>query len=73
MKGIGYNLGHKFDYLKDSQPFDMCFTIEETRYNGQVSLQIRLKDLEKVQAQATDNTSPSIPMTSENGLPTLED
>ncbi|MGB0932357.1 MAG: single-stranded-DNA-specific exonuclease RecJ [Chitinophagales bacterium] len=69
VKGIGYNLGHKFDYLKDSQPFDMCFTIEETRYNGQVSLQIRLKDLEKI----SEPPASSIPMTSENGLPTLED
>lgn len=66
VKGIGYNLGHKYQDMKNQQPFDMCFTIEETRYNSQTSLQIRLKDLEIVE------TPVPIP-SSNNGLPTLED
>ncbi|MFK7903545.1 MAG: single-stranded-DNA-specific exonuclease RecJ [Chitinophagales bacterium] len=65
VKGIGYNLGHKYSYLENKQPFDMCFTIEETRYNGQTSLQIRLKDL--------DIAKTPIVISAEEGLPTLED
>ncbi len=42
---IGFNLGKYYEQLKDGQPFDAVFTIEENIWNGKTSLQLNLKDI----------------------------
>ncbi len=43
--GIGFNLGDKLPLLTGRKPFDAVFTIDENEWQGNVSLQIKLKDL----------------------------
>ncbi|WP_111683283.1 single-stranded-DNA-specific exonuclease RecJ [Winogradskyella tangerina] len=42
---IGFGLGEKLDLIKDQQPFDVAYTIDENHWNGNVSLQLKIKDL----------------------------
>lgn len=42
---IGFKMGKKFDISKDRQPFDAVYSIEENEYNGNVNLQLRLRDI----------------------------
>ncbi len=49
--GIGFNMGGFFELIKDNQPFDICYSIDENEWNGKKSLQLRLRDL-KVQSKA---------------------
>lgn len=42
---IGFGLGHKLELLQG--PVDICYTLEENHWNGNVSLQLNLKDLRK--------------------------
>ena len=42
---IGFGLGHKLDRIKDGQPFDVVFNIEENEWNGKKSIQLKVKDL----------------------------
>ena len=43
MNGIAFNMAQYFDYIKEKKPFDICYTIEETkrRNNSLVQLQIK--------------------------------
>lgn len=43
--GIGFNLGDKFDLITDQKPFMAAYAIDENVWNGEVSLQLRLKDI----------------------------
>ncbi len=45
VKGIGYHMGDKYSYIADGQLFNLCFTVEENRYNGNVNLQMNIKDI----------------------------
>lgn len=42
---IGFGLGDKIDLIKDNKMFSAAYTIEENRWNGNVSLQLKLKDI----------------------------
>jgi single-stranded-DNA-specific exonuclease len=42
---IGFGLGKKLDLVKNQQPFDAVYCIDENEFNGKVSVQLRLKDL----------------------------
>lgn len=42
--GIGFNLGHKLDLI-DKSNFDVAYTLDENHWNGQVSLQLMIKDV----------------------------
>lgn len=42
--GIGFNLGHKLDEI-DKSNFDIAYTLEENHWNGQVNLQLMIKDV----------------------------
>ena len=42
---IGFNLGNKCDLLSERQKVKAVYGIEENEYNGNVSLQLKLKDL----------------------------
>jgi single-stranded-DNA-specific exonuclease len=42
---IGFNLGNKLELVKNQNPFDALYCIVENEFNGNVTLQLRLKDL----------------------------
>lgn len=46
VRGIGYNMGQLYhDIAKGKNEFNVCFTLNENKYNGQTNLQMNLKDL----------------------------
>ncbi len=42
---IGFNLGEKQDIIKDKKPFSAVYSIDENHWQGQVSLQLKLRDI----------------------------
>ncbi len=42
---IGFNLGNKIGQVKTKDRFDIAFTLDENEWQGNVSLQLKLKDL----------------------------
>ncbi|WP_103864387.1 single-stranded-DNA-specific exonuclease RecJ [Aquimarina sp. I32.4] len=42
---IGFNLGSKYDLIHQKQLFKSTYTIDENEWNGEVSLQLKLKDV----------------------------
>ena len=42
---IGFGLGNKHEHISGRKPFDAVYCIDENEYNGNVSLQLRLKDI----------------------------
>jgi single-stranded-DNA-specific exonuclease len=43
---IGFGLGNKFDLVSNKKPFDAVYCIDENEFNGTVSVQLRMKDLQ---------------------------
>ena len=43
--GIGFGLGEKISLLTNQQPVSIAYNIDENEWNGNVSLQFRIKDL----------------------------
>jgi single-stranded-DNA-specific exonuclease len=43
--GIGFNLGDKKEMISDKKPFKAVYSIDENHWNGNVSLQLNLKDI----------------------------
>ena len=42
---IGFGMAEKFELNKDGQQFDIAYEIEENEWNGNLNLQLRLKDI----------------------------
>ena len=42
---IGFNLGDKLPIVSNGKPFDAVFSLDENEWNGNVSLQLKLRDL----------------------------
>jgi single-stranded-DNA-specific exonuclease len=42
---IGFGLGKKIDIVKNNNPFDAVYVVEENEWNGNVSLQLQLRDI----------------------------
>ncbi|RKS00879.1 single-stranded-DNA-specific exonuclease RecJ [Flavobacterium sp. 102] len=42
---IGFGLGKKLDLVKNQNPFEAVYCIDENEFNGNVAVQLRLKDL----------------------------
>ncbi len=42
---IGFGLGEKYDLINQKQHFKTAYTIDENEWNGEVSLQLKLKDI----------------------------
>jgi single-stranded-DNA-specific exonuclease len=42
---IAFNFGEWFDYLYSGKAIDICYHIEENEWNGNVSLQLNVKDI----------------------------
>ncbi len=45
VQGIGYNIGHRYNEISNGKRFDLCFALEENRYNGNVNLQLNIRDI----------------------------
>lgn len=45
LNSIGFGLGSKLSLVQNENPFDIAYAIEENEWNGQVSLQLKLKDI----------------------------
>ena len=43
--GIGFNLGHKLNLVTSRKPFSAAFSIDENEWQGNVSLQLKLRDI----------------------------
>jgi single-stranded-DNA-specific exonuclease len=43
--GIGFGMGSHLPKIKNGEPFDICYTIEENVYNGNTSIQIMVRDI----------------------------
>ena len=45
VNAIGFNLGHKLPLVSGRKPFTAIFSLDENEWQGNVSLQLKLKDL----------------------------
>ncbi|MBR9913694.1 MAG: single-stranded-DNA-specific exonuclease RecJ [Algicola sp.] len=45
ISGIGFNLGDKLDLVKQNNYFSAVYSIDENHWQGQVSLQLKLRDI----------------------------
>ena len=44
---IGFGLGNKIDLIKNKKPFSVAYSIDENHWNGNVILQLKLKDIKE--------------------------
>ncbi len=44
--GIGFFMKEHLKLIKENRPFNICYTIEENEFNGQTSLQLRIRDVQ---------------------------
>ena len=51
LNGIGFGFGHLHPKISSGVPFDVAFSIEENEWNGQVNLQINVKDIRFANAE----------------------
>lgn len=42
---VGFDMVRHYEQLSNGRPFSMAFTVEENSYNGNTSIQLRIKDL----------------------------
>ena len=49
ISGIAFGMGEYADRIKNKEPFDLLYTIEENEWKGNISLQMRVKDLKFLQ------------------------
>ena len=45
ISGIAFKMGHLEKEIKSKKPFDVVYTIEENEWQGNVTLQLMVKDL----------------------------
>lgn len=45
LDAIGFGLAQHYDKVRTGAPFDVCYTIEENEFRGNVTLQLRIKDI----------------------------
>lgn len=48
-QSVGFDLAERYDSLASGDHFDMAFTIEENNYNGNSSIQLRVRDIHFIQ------------------------
>ena len=44
---IGFGLGDKIDLIKNRKPFNIAYGVDENHWNGNVSLQLKVKDIKE--------------------------
>ncbi|WP_187388110.1 hypothetical protein, partial [Seonamhaeicola marinus] len=42
---IGFGMGKKYELIKDKKPFKAVYSIDENEWQGNVSLQLKLRDI----------------------------
>lgn len=42
---IAFNMSDMYDYIKEGNPFDVCYSVVENYYRGSSTIQLRVKDL----------------------------
>ncbi|MDO4782808.1 MAG: single-stranded-DNA-specific exonuclease RecJ [Capnocytophaga felis] len=42
---VGFNLGHKLELVKSGKPFEIIYSIEENHWNGNTTLQLKVRDI----------------------------
>ena len=47
MVGIGFGMGDKFTMISEGKPFRAVYSIDENEWRGNVSLQLKLRDIKK--------------------------
>lgn len=45
VNGIAFKMGEYNTFLKNGQPLDVCYTLEENTFNGNTSLQLMIRDI----------------------------
>ena len=45
LTGIGFGLGSKTEIVSNRRPFKAVYSIDENHWNGNVSLQMKLRDI----------------------------
>jgi single-stranded-DNA-specific exonuclease len=45
LTAVGFGLAHMADQLRSDKPFSICYQVEQNFFNGNVSLQLMLKDM----------------------------
>lgn len=45
VNGIAFKKGGFYSYLKNDQPLDICYTLEENTFNGNTTLQLMIRDI----------------------------
>jgi len=46
-EGIGFFMSDLFEIVSNNYMFNVCYSIEENEFNGNVSLQLRIRDIQK--------------------------
>ena len=44
---IAFNMADYYDYIREGNPFDICYAIVENYYRGNSSIQLRLRDMKE--------------------------
>lgn len=44
---IAFNMAESYDYIKEGNPFDVCYAIVENYYRGSSTLQLRVRDIKE--------------------------
>ncbi len=45
ISAIGFNLGHKLELVQNRKPFSAVFSLDENEWQGNVSLQLKMRDI----------------------------
>ena len=45
LNGIAFNQAECFEYIKAHKPFEICYTIEENKHQGNGSIQLLIKGI----------------------------
>jgi len=45
ISAIAFQQGEGFEYIRDGNPFNICYHIEENEWNGRKSFQLNIKDI----------------------------
>ena len=51
LDAVGFRMASKYQLAKDKKPIDICFVLEVNEWNGNTSLQLRLKDIRQALLQ----------------------
>jgi single-stranded-DNA-specific exonuclease len=43
--GIAFGMYNHYGYIKEGQPFDVCYSVEENTYNGNTTIQLMIKGI----------------------------